>query len=198
MKHLSKNTLIFVLASAGLVAACGGDAPMTNAPAQPAAAEAAPAKPADGKIAPVKDAKPFGPVRISHRIIGTPVVGQPVLIDLELRSAYGSAPVELSYRVPDTSALTFPADQLQRVSLAAPPDGEKGATMAHQVSVVPQREGRLYLNVSAAVETADGPQSTVMAIPIQVGSAPRELEENGTIVEDASGELIRTLPAKED
>ena len=195
MKPLNSK-LILALATAGLVAACGSDAPTTSSePAQPSAAAALPQKPSSGEVAATKDAKPFGPVRISHRIIGTPVVGQTVLVDLELRSAYGPAPVELSYRIPDTTALAFPEDQLQRVSLAAPQDD---AAMAHQVSVVPRREGRLYLNVSAAVQTADGPQSTVMAIPIQVGAAPRSLEENGTVIEDESGELIRTLPAKED
>jgi hypothetical protein len=41
--------------------------------------------------------------------------------------------------------------------------------------------------------------SSVTAIPIQVGpAAPREILENGTVTTDDSGELIRTLPAKEN
>ena len=194
---------LFVLAPLALLAGCGSDAP-TSASEEaepPKAAAAEVEKPSiddehDGEHGHIshKDAKPFGPARIKHRIIGTPVVGQPLQIDLDIRSSYRGAPVELSYRIPDTTALAFPADQLERVSLAAPQDD---ASMTHQVSIVPQREGRLYLNVSAEIQTADGPQSTVMAIPIQVGSAPRQLEENGTVIEDESGQLIRTLPASD-
>jgi hypothetical protein len=37
--------------------------------------------------------------------------------------------------------------------------------------------------------------STVTAIPIQVGEAPREIQENGTATTDENGEAIRSLPA---
>jgi hypothetical protein len=64
--------------------------------------------------------------------------------------------------------------------------------------VVPQREGRLYLNVSAEVETEQGTLLKSMAIPIQVGSAPRELQTNGEVSQDADGEAIVSMPADED
>ena len=51
------------------VAACGDSAPDTETQA---------AKPADS-FGPVT-AKPQGPVRIDYRIIGTPIVGQPLAI----------------------------------------------------------------------------------------------------------------------
>ena len=61
------------------------------------------------------------------------------------------------------------------------------------------REGRLYLNVAAIVETESGSMQTVTAIPIQVGpAAPREILDNGTVTRDEDGNLIRSLPAKED
>ena len=60
------------------------------------------------------------------------------------------------------------------------------------------REGRLYLNVTAAIETEDGSMSTVLAIPIQVGAARREVQQNGEITTDENGELIRSLPASEN
>ncbi len=197
MKISSNSNYLLILAPLAMLAACGSETPTTvpEEAAPPAAAAVEVQKPSHDHGQSHKDAKPFGPVTISHRIIGTPAVGQPVQIDLDIRSAYGDLPVDLSYRIPDTTALAFAADQMDQVSLAPPPDE---LAMNHQVSVVPQREGRLYLNVSAEIETADGPQSTVMAIPIQVGSAPRELEENGTVIEDESGQLIRTLPAKEN
>ncbi len=200
---ISRNSnYLLILAPLALLAACGSEAPTAvseeDKAAPPAVAEVSkPSHDHDDEHGHIshKDGKPFGPVRIKHRIIGTPVVGQPVQIDLDIRSTYSEAPVQLSYRIPDATALAFPADQVQGVSLAAEPDQLEA--MTHQISVVPQREGRLYLNVSAEVQTADGPQSTVMAIPVQVGAAPRELEENGTVTEDESVQLIRTLPASE-
>ena len=43
-----------------------------------------------------------------------------------------------------------------------------------QVRLVPLRAGRLFLNVAASVETEDGKRSTVLAIPIQVDTAPQQ------------------------
>jgi len=62
-----------------------------------------------------------------------------------------------------------------------------------QVTIVPQREGRFYLNVSASFETADGTMSTVTAIPIQVGTGSRELEPHGEVQLDEDGNAVRVL-----
>ena len=85
----------------------------------------------------------------------------------------------------------------QPASVAVVPNiGEDFTTQ--QVIVIPLREGRLYLNVAAEFDTGDGTMSTVTAIPIQVGSGTRVLQENGVVMTDENGELIRSLPAKED
>lgn len=136
--------------------------------------------------------KPQGPVTISYRVIGEPVVGQPVTIDIRLMSNMGAAPVQLDVRIPDSTSLEIPEDQLASVSLAAPGDR---TPFGRQLTVVPQREGRLFLNVSASMETPDGTLSTVTAIPLQVGEGGRTLQENGTLVETPDGDLIRSLPA---
>ncbi len=135
---------------------------------------------------------PGGPVRISHRIVGTPVVGQPLAIDLSLKSMRGAAPLKVDYRINDSTALAFGDQQL--TSTTALPDRES-LIAEQQVTVVPQRQGRLYLNVSVGIRTELGTSSTVMAIPIQVGSGPRRFEENGTLATDANGNAIRVLPA---
>ena len=140
--------------------------------------------------------KPQGPVTISYRVIGTPIVGQPVSLDLQFESAFGNQPFRVSYRVNDSTAMQLPESQSRTVSVS-PSDSE--GRSAQQVTVIPLREGRIYLNVAAEFETDDGSRSTVTAIPIQVGqAAPRVILENGTIATDEDGELIRTMPAKED
>jgi len=139
--------------------------------------------------------KPAGPVKISYRIIGTPVVGQPVTIDLKVESNVEDMPITLSYGTNDSTALTFSESQLQSVALAF---AEEERESAQQVTITPMREGRLFLNVSAEMLTENGSLQTVTAIPIQVGAAPRELEENGVVTTDENDELIREMPASEN
>ena len=74
-------------------------------------------------------------------------------------------------------------------------EGERGFA-AQQVTVVPLREGRLFLNVAAELETETGTFSSGTAGPINVGAAPRQPAENGTVTTDESGELLRSLPAR--
>lgn len=139
--------------------------------------------------------KPQGPVRIDYRIIGTPVVGQPVTVDLKVHSNVGDAPVTLSYGTTDSTAMVFPESQQRMVSLAFVDDERSSG---QQVTVVPAREGRLFLNVTAHMQTDTGSLQTVTAVPIQVGAAPRELQENGVVTTDGNGELVREMPASEN
>jgi hypothetical protein len=134
--------------------------------------------------------KPQGPVQIAYKIIGTPIVGQPVAIDLQVKSSIGPQHITLTYRVNDTTAMQFPEAEPASVSIA--PGNDEGPSR-QQVRVIPLREGRIYLNVSAQVETKDGTLSTVSAIPIQVGAAPTPLQDNGELATDENGAAIRVL-----
>ena len=140
-------------------------------------------------------AKPSGPVKISYRIIGTPVVGQPVTIDLRVESNVGDLPIKLNYGTNDSTAMVFPESQLQSVALDFIDDERESS---QQVTITPMREGRLFLNVAAEMQTENGSLQTVTAIPIQVGAAPRELQQNGVVTTDENGELIREMPASEN
>ena len=66
------------------------------------------------------------------------------------------------------------------------------------MTVIPQREGRLYVNVSAEVQTPGGMMIKSMAIPIQVGNAPKKPQINGELVEGPDGETVISMPAKEN
>ncbi len=181
---------------AGLLLAACGDSGVDE---QSSAAEQAVANdPPVAALAPDEKynvtAKPSGPVKISYRIIGTPIVGQPVTIDLQVESRVGDMPITLSYETNDSTAMTFPEAQLQSVSLTLVDDERMSA---QQVTVIPMREGRLFLNVGAVLQTETGSLQTVTAIPIQVGSAPRVLQENGVVTTDENGELLREMPASE-
>ena len=140
-------------------------------------------------------AKPQGPVSIDYRIIGTPILGQSLAIDLEVTSTIGPQAITLSYRVNDSTAMEFMESQPAETTIAASSD--EGPSL-QQVRLVPLREGRLFLNVSASVEIDGGTVSTSMAIPIEVGTAVRQIEENGVITTDENGNPIHALPASEN
>jgi len=140
-------------------------------------------------------AKISAPVAIRYRVIGEPVIGQPLTIDLSISSAFGPQQVRVDYRIVDGSALQLAESQLQYATVDAVADD---AGSSEQVTVVPLREGRLYLNVAASIDTEQGAMSTVTAIPIQVGTAVRSAEDNGELQRDASGESVRVLDGSED
>lgn len=184
------TTLIATLA----LAACGSDQ------AEPAAAVKevelemkAPDvsfRPSDEPVYEGTVAKPGAPYSISYRIVGTAIVGSPLTIDLKVDSTLGPAPLTLAYRIHDASSMMLSESQPADVRMEA---AANESSFNQQVTVIPQREGRLYLNVSATFETEDGTMSTVTAIPVQVGSGTRELQEHGELGVDEDGEAIRVL-----
>jgi hypothetical protein len=90
--------------------------------------------------------------------------------------------------------MLFPDSQAQRIEVnAAPNDSPR----MQQVTVIPQRAGRLFLNVSAEVATENGAMFRSVAIPIQVGATQRTPAVNGEVRETADGETIISMPASE-
>jgi hypothetical protein len=133
------------------------------------------------------------PFTISYKIIGTPIVGSPVTIQLRVISAFAMPRAEISYSIPDDSSMVLHEAQ-PRAILAEFADNER--SMDQRVTIVPMREGRIYLNVAASAQTPDGRTMTMMAVPIQVGQGGRELEENGELSTDEDGEAIRVLTSE--
>jgi hypothetical protein len=189
--------MIFLAAvlAAPMIAACGGGGEQQAPAAEEGSATDTPVAVLTPEEKYSVTGKPQGPVKIDYRIIGTPVVGQPVTVDLKVKSDVGDTPVTLSYAMSDSTAMSFPESQQRRVSLAFVDDER---AVGQQVTVIPAREGRLFLNVTAHMQTDTGSLQTVIAVPIQVGTAPRELQENGVVTTDESGELIREMPASND
>ncbi|MDH4125797.1 MAG: hypothetical protein OEW64_13675 [Gammaproteobacteria bacterium] len=145
---------------------------------------------------PARTSKVQSPVQVDYRVIGTPIVGQPLAVELQLRSTLGTEPYRVSYRVNDQTAMQLPESQAAHVSVTP---SARDELSIQQVTVIPMREGRLYLNVAAEVETETGSMQTVIAIPIQVGATgPREILDNGSVTTDADGNLLRSVPAKEE
>ncbi len=188
---LAKYLAISAIAIVGL-AACGGE--KAEEPAVAADVDLKKTAPQvtfkpgaeyDGTVA-----KPGSPFSISYKIIGAPIVGSPLTINLRVAYALGARSVTISYRINDASAMVLAESQPASV-LMEPAANEE--SFAQQVTVIPQRDGRLYLNVSASFELENGTMSTVMAIPIQVGTGTRELQEHGVVELDEDDEAVRVL-----
>ena len=126
--------------------------------------------------------------------MGKPVVGIPLSINVKISSGLDQ-PIRVNYRIIDTTSLMFSEAQSETVSLV--PVGDE-AYSAEQVTVIPQREGRLFLNVSAEIETDIGMMAKVMAIPIQVGGVRPTPQVNGELTTGEDGEALLSMPAKED
>jgi ABC-type enterochelin transport system substrate-binding protein len=183
-----KRASLLTISAAVLLAACGSDD-------DTAASESSLAEPEKAAVA-QRTSEIQSPVQISYRVIGTPIVGQPVALDLQFKSSFGATPYKVTYRVNDETALQLSEAQSASVSISPSAENEQ---VAQQVTLIPLREGRLYLNIAAVIETDNGSMQTVTAVPIQVGAAaPREIIENGEVTTDEDGNLIRSLPAKEE
>ena len=147
------------------------------------------------KVEPVFEShtsKASSPFIIDYKIIGTPIVGSPLSVDLRIESAVGAVPVQLDYRIPDLDSMSF--HEAQPMLLVAAPSGKEDF-VSERVTLIPQREGRLYFNVSASVETETGTVSSVIAIPIHVGEVSTDPVEHGVIEMDENGEAVRVLTA---
>lgn len=147
-------------------------------------------KNSEGSGIPAKAGSPFS---ISYELIGTPIVGSPLTLNLTIASAFGPTPVEISYRVNDSTALML--HEAQPESLQAEMTMNE-TSIEDRVTVIPQREGRVYLNVEAGVETTDGRISTTMAIPIHVGAVDTSLVEHGELETNEEGETTRVLTSE--
>jgi hypothetical protein len=150
----------------------------------------------DGTVAAA--GKPTAPIDIRYRVIGTAIAGEPVSIELEVRSTQRNVPITLDYRINDPRELAFDEAQPRRIELRAMDVAGDATAARRQVTVIPQREGRVYLNVSATIETADGAMVRSIAIPVQVGRGRSEPEINGELQEDSDGEAVISMPAEEN
>lgn len=189
MKRMHK--LLIVTLTLTALAACQPGA--GNGAARTAINEDAP--PAEAIAETSSQGKPTAPIDIEYNVIGSAFVGQPVSIEIDVSSTVRDRSIALEYRINDPRDLSFGEAQPQRVSLSA--IGE-APSASRQVTVVPKREGRLYLNVSAEIQTAEGSLIKAISIPVQVGASREERGTNGELKEDGDGDPVVSMPAEEN
>ena len=190
---MNKAKLIAVLIVGTALAACGaGDDSAPDAVTKQAR---------DGDVIPPKIesgnmeamGKPGAPFRVTYDVVGTPIVGSPVTVNIRVHTTMGPQPLNVGYRINDESAMMFHDAQPRNVEVSPAANED---FVVQQVTIIPQREGRLYLNVATSVETGDGSRSSVVSIPIQVGTGGRILEEQGEVEIDEDGDAVRVLTSE--
>ena len=127
MNKLNVLTLVSVL----LLAACGNDAAAPAAEVveidKSAITAGKPASQFDGTV--TKIGSPFS---ISYKIIGTPVVGSPVTIELRVTSAFAAQQAEISYSIPDDSSMVLHEAQPQTVAAEFAEQRDVGRPARHR------------------------------------------------------------------
>lgn len=139
--------------------------------------------------------KPVAPIDIDYEVLGEPRPGEPVEIELKLRSNLeGPVTVQLQPR----EGLQMGASQAAEVrrETLRPLEEASREPATERVVVIPSAEGRFYLSVLVSVTTAEGEQIRAVSIPVQVGDQPPTLQQNGEL-RTTDGETVRSLPAKE-
>lgn len=186
MKTL-QNFLTLAIISCAL-AACSGGQPTDDGAAQADAVTVSKAEPNVEGVA----SKAGSPFRFQYSVIGTPIVGSPVALDLRIYSSFGNVPVDLEYRITDPSALMLHESQPGRLRKQMAVDDEY---ISERVTVIPQRDGRIYLNIHASVEVEGGTRTQSIAIPLAVGAVSTELVQEGEVQTDPeTGERIVVQP----
>lgn len=184
-----KSIIVAIMVLAAL-AACQDEAAKSAASTPSPSANNA--KPALDSRSP---GKPSAPLSIEYRVLGTPLVGQPVAVEIRLVSDEPGQVLRLDYFINDADSLMFADAQPTTIDVVIPRDE---STAARQVRVVPQREGRVYLNVTAEVTTENGMMLKSIAVPISVGSNNVAPLEPGGELKDADGETVISMPAREN
>lgn len=181
---MTSRTRVLALFIAALGVAACSDKEDTTAQDQTAV------KPGPTATAMQTPSSPGNMFRLDYDIIGTPVVGSPVSIDVEITSAFGDEPVDLAFRIPDATALTMEAAQPRDLRRTPSPEDR---TIRERVTVVPQREGRLFINVSASRTDDAGSVTSAISIPIHIGNIDTSIKEQGELQTNDDGETTRVL-----
>ena len=193
MKHDKSIFPAVVLLMTAGIAACNDHA-REEVVARPATeAQADKPVPALEDTGTTSPGKPSAPISMDYEVMGNPVVGAPVAINIRISANEEYGPLEVRYSIADASALEFQPGQVRNMRL-----GHTEMRNRQQLAVIPRREGRSFVNVSAEVQTPGGLMIKSIAIPIQVGSAPDKPSLPGELVEGPDGETVISMPAKEN
>lgn len=140
--------------------------------------------------------KPGPPLSISYKVLGTPQIGQPINIELEVTSTITNQPLNVHYQAINPQALSIVPTADGKNSFQLEADiSRKQSIGKRMVSVVPQREGQSLIRVTMEMGSGNDLMSVTRSIAIQVGNKKPEKKINGELSTDENGEAIISMPS---
>jgi len=106
---------------------------------------------------------------IKYDVQGKPIIGQAVSVKLTFNGFIESQQIQIEFKVADPSSMTFSEAQVKKINLQYN-ENTKDNNLIQNVSVIPKKQGRIFLNVILSYEIEDGIVSIMKAVPIYVDS----------------------------
>lgn len=107
---------------------------------------------------------------IKYDIQGKPIIGQAVSVKLIFDGFLESEQIQIEFKIEDPSSMIFSDAQVEKINLQYNKT-KNDSIFIQNVSIIPQKTGRIFLNVILSYEIESGIVSIMKAIPIYVDSA---------------------------
>ncbi len=107
---------------------------------------------------------------IKYDIQGKPIIGQAVSVKLVFDGSLESEQIQIEFKIEDPSSMIFSESQVEKINLQYNKI-KNDNIFIQNVSIIPQKTGRIFLNVILSYEIKSGIVSIMKAIPIYVDSA---------------------------
>jgi hypothetical protein len=167
-----------------LVAVLGAVSPIQAAPAPHAA-------PAENSAGVVMTSKPAVPVAITHEVVGSPQVGNPVEIILTVSPGRDISGMVILLSAEDPLAIIEPPGDVLIGEVAA------GDAAEISITVLPLLDQTHYLSVTVRGAMDGALQSRTIAVPIRLPGAAADKSDDAASEKAADGELLRSFEAIE-
>jgi len=136
--------------------------------------------------------KPAAPVEIAYTVPESSSIGASVGVIVTITALVDVTDLGLS--LTSGEGLSLSAGSFEKSYGAQ----NRGAVFSETVTVTPNTNGILYLNVFASATFHGKKMVNASAVPISVGSTPEKmLKKSGATARDASGKNIVIMPADE-
>jgi len=136
--------------------------------------------------------KPTAPISISYTVPEKTTVGENVTVIVEFRTLSDAEGLRIEFTAGEGLKLT---SGRYKVDYGIRPGN---STFSETVTVVPQTEGILYLNVFVTGIFGGNTMVRTGAVPVNVGATTHKmLKKPGNVTTDSKGQKIMILPAEE-
>ena len=137
--------------------------------------------------------KPTAPISISYTVPEKTTVGENVTVIVEFRTLSDAEGLRIEFTAGEGLKLT---SGRYKVDYGIRPGN---STFSETVTVVPQTEGILYLNVFVTGIFGGNTMVRTGAVPVNVGATTHKmLKKPGNVTTDSKGQKIIILPAEEE